>query len=872
MGTALPMIVRIAGLPADAVSPFFCTLCRDHLERLRTLEESSLQARTGLVDVLGGLIHGAPDAQRHFLLGLKRDCFNARDLSRYPDHPQWEGTAAEVRSQVDRILLLKGESEAARADFETAYLASRRGEIEHLLSFLGDTRFLRGVALSSTSLVDNLARLLGKPLESYGRRERRLLATLLRYVTRAALKLSPFSTLTGIGLGAISLEDAETENPHFALHGPGTWQERSKVRLQRSRVEQLASQLMLDPSFRARLRLAVNDTVEEVEADRYRLLRGAAWERDPEKASWRERRPALVTVRLRGAFIHWLLENAAVPSRTYGELLEDLQKALPGLPADSLRQTVDRLLEIGFLCLAWPWATSDFHPEKRLLEALEEIPEKEALAPLIQPLQGLLAAEEAYSRSDSPARHAAELRSLGRSVLGEGEDFLLHEDIFFTSDRADREVATLSRRQTQEILENLRPLSRLSNAEDLRFDFLSTLGVFATGSWPGREHVPFLDLYEKAHSLFEAFVQYTSQVEGTGEVAAFNPLQIDALDQLLQSRRQLVSGLPRCVIAEGDEGRLDRPALDRLLAEIPSPQGDVRDFCAFLQPLDDPGTEWVLNVLTEGIGRMSSRFTTTMDPSMQESVIESYLQRSAWTDNGQEIELVDLFYSGGNSANIHVPYTRRVFEWPGTWAGLPPERRLHLRDLRARFGPDRPPELVDREGRRILPVHLGSVQRAFMPDLVRFLALFGPAELRYRQPTLPPVKAEGVVEYARHRVGNVVYRRKTWDIETAALRATLSGLTDAAAFRHINRRRSAVSIPDRVFLAEPVAVPHTKPQYIDFTSPLLVEIFCSALQKEVSSLRLTEALPGPEGHVPAEKGRRRAVEIQFESHLLEGRP
>lgn len=882
----LPLIVRIAGLPADAVSPFSSPLLRDLLEQLQSLEESSRQARNRVVDLLGAMIKGAPAARRRFLLSLKRDCFNARDLSRYPAHQQWGAIDEEVRSQVERIVLLVGQIQAVRSDFEFIYLAERRREIEHLLSFLGDLRFMRGIALSSTSLTENLPRLTGKAPETYGRRERRLVSSLLRYVSRSALKLSPFSSLTAIGLGALSPEGEEAMTRHFALQGP--WGERSKVRLQRYRVEQLVSLLIEYPSFRARLRVAVNDTVEIVETERYRFLRGAFWELDPETPRLREGRPALVNVRLRGPLIHWLLENASSAPRTYQELLSDLQAALPGQPGDNLRETVDRLLEIGFLSFVWPWPTADSHPEKRLLEFLETLSEDMALTALSRDLQRLVALEESYGRSDNPLGSVTELRGLTRGLLrtaaplarrepgiaDDEDEFLLHEDVFFQSERPSQEVAILSRSQAREILETLRPLSRLSNVESLRFDFLHSLEAFASRHWPGQEKVPFLSLFERAYSLFDTFIKHDVDVRLRGvsrQVAAFNPFRLDRIEALGQARRRIVPELSNCVTADGGEARLDLQALNQLLAVLSFPYSEPRDFCAFLQPLNDQGTDWVLNLLTEGIGRLSSRFTTNMEPSMQTSFIERFLRHSTWIDDGQEVELVDLFCSAGHSANVHVPYTRRVFELPGASAGLPPQRCLRLRDLAVRFsGGDHVPELVDGESRRILPVHLGAVGRSHMPSLVKFLALFGPAELRYRRPTLPPVKTGGVTTFARHRVENVVYRRKTWDFETSALREAMSGLTESAAFRVIDHWRSGLNLPDQVFLAEPMAVlpnVYTKPQYVDFTSPLLVEIFRSAIQKDIPRLRLTETLPGVGGHVPTGEGRRCAIELQLESHL-----
>jgi Lantibiotic dehydratase, N terminus len=877
-----PVIVRIAGLPADAVAPFASELCRNHFQRLEILEESYARARAELVERVCGMIQGAPVSQRRILLALKRDCFNGRDLGRYHSHHELSAAEEGVKAQVAQVHLVAGQLQLAQADFEAAYQVERHREIHGLLSFLEDRKFLRGVALSSSAITESLPRLLGKPPEAYGRRERRLVTSLLRYVSRAALKLSPFSSLTGIGLGLITRIDG---GKALQLIPEDSWEERSKVRLQRYRVEQLLSFLMHNPPFRAHLRIAVNDTVEAVAEGRYRLLRGAFWHLDPQTLRLREARPAWVAVRLRGPLIRWLLDNATAPVRTYQELLEELPAVLPGHPGETLRETIDKLLDIGFLCFGWPWGAADSHPEKRLLEFLESLPETGVLMPLIRSLDRLLELEEDYSRSDSPARLVTELRNLTRDVLrtaaplaqidpqatDDDDERLLHEDLFFQSDRPGQEIALLASSQAREIFDNLVPFSRLSNIESLRFDFLHTLASFASERWPGQEEVQFLDLFDEAFPLFEAYIKHEidARVQGARERASFNPFRLDRIEWLGQARQKLASELRRCLIVEGEEALLDREALARHLETIPSPYSDPRDFCAFLQPLNDAGTDWVLNLLTEGVGRLSSRFTTTMGPCMQRFFVGQFLRHASWMSEGEEVELVDLFCTAGHSANVHVPYTRRVFEIPGASAGLPPERCLRLHDLKVRFlGSGRLPDLVDCEHRRILPMHLGPVARAHMPSLVKFLALFGPGDFRYRRPTLPSRKVDGVTIVARHRLGNIVYRRKTWVFETAPLRAALAGLTEPAAFRLLNRWRSNLGIPDRAFLAEPLVIapqPYTKPQYVDFTSPLLVEIFRSAIHKEIARLKLTEALPEPEGQFMMGGRHRRALELQLES-------
>ena len=101
------------------------------------------------------------------------------------------------------------------------------------------------------------------------------------------------------------------------------------------------------------------------------------------------------------------------------------------------------------------------------------------------------------------------------------------------------------------------------------------------------------------------------------------------------------------------------------------------------------------------------------------------------------------------------------------------------------------------------------------------------------------------------------------------MRPRLEQASDVQAFAVVNRWRLERRLPDRVFLAEPVArqsgPPRRKPQYIDFTSPLFVEIFRSAVEAVSGELEISEALPDPEGMLRDADGRRWAVEVQLDN-------
>jgi hypothetical protein len=883
----VPLIVRIAGMPAETMASFASSLPDREVSALARCEEGLARARNELVGRLYTAVHQAPPEDRGLLLSVKRYSFNGRSLQKYRNDPRWDSLRERIGPLLDDVLALEEEALQSRQDFAAAYRQQRTRERLALAPFAADRHFLRGVALGSQVLVENLPRLVRTSPDSFGRRERQLELGLLRYASRSALKLSPFSTLTRAGLALAVDEDDATG---FRLVGEETWSEESLVCFRRYLLDQYADILVHYLPVRERLRLALNDTVDSLPADHYRFLRAGQWGYDPESRELRHQKPCLVKVRLAGPLIRWLLIASSASGRTYGEILAAAAAAFPRDSPESLRGTVDQLLEIGFLRFVWPWPSDDLHLEKRMLRELETLLPDPDLEPFLAALRRSIGLMESYPDAASPADAVSEGKRAVTGILHavaplggmaaevrikNDAGFYFHEDVLLRAGRQESrrgEVASLPLAQAQEILRNIDPLARISNLDSTRHDFLHTLAAFASERWPDQDEVGFLELFDTAHPLFQQYGRFevASRVHGPLRAPVFNPLGLEKIDRLGEWRQRVADTMESCIDPDGDVMRLDRERIERLLDSVPGPYAASRDFCAFIQPLDTRGDRWVINSLFEGAGRLSSRYTAVMDEEMRAEWVSHFEERSVFEQDGEAVELVDLFCPAGHTLNVHAPQTRRVLEIPGESSGLSPDRRLRLSDLRIRLlGPARFPLITDASGRRVLPLHLGGLVFRYMPSLLKFLILFGPGEFRFCVPRKKPRSAGDLEIVDRHQIGNVVFRRKTWVVSAPALRSLVARLPEEEAFLALNRWRMARDIPDRLYLIEPLSEgkgkPQTKPQYVDFTSPLFVEIFRSILEMNVPTLSLVEALPLPEQYPLGRDGKHWAVEIQLDA-------
>lgn len=885
--SGMPMIVRLGGLSTSAMDAFGSRLSQQARELL-ALEEELRHARRRLVDRLYVEIGSASPEARRTLLTVKRDAFNGRGLDRHADLGNRAGLRALAGSEMAAVLALETERAVAADRFAAAFAAQQERERKALLHLLEERRFVRGVALSSPLLAENLPRLERPSHGGTNRRERRLEQSLARFASRAALKLSPFSSLTAT---ALALTTSTRGDPPLRIEPPETWREGSSVRLQRYLVEQVAHALAAYTPFRDSLPVTLNDTLEPLPDGRSSLIRPGRWIFDQAISGFDYQRPALVKATLSSVLYDWLLAHLQGRELPYRDLLIEVSSALSASDPTLLRAKVDELLAIGVLHFQWPWTAADDAIETRLLAHLDAmVPPDEHLAALAATLRGIVELLAGYAATPTPSSVAAEVKRQVRELFTavsrfDGvepqiagtifKDWCVHEDVFWHAPAPERPLVHLATTTAREIRGSLEPLVRLSNLFSSRHDFMHSLGRLAARSFPGQIEISFLDLLRVATPLLKEYVRFdiATRRRGPLRVPAFNPLDSAAVDDLGRERQRVVERLENLLLPVDEGVQLDRQSLERLLDSVQGPYSRRRDFCAFVQPADAAGDTWVANLLCEGAGRLSSRFTSVMNAPERTAFDAFFGPACTFFEDGEEQELIDIYCPAGNTANVHRFYTPRVLTMPGETLAVDAHRRLTVRDLRVRLaGTDRLPALVDTRGRRLLPVHLGAINFRFIPFLSKFLALFGPGELRAVLPK-KSARRQGDLEVVdRHAIDRVIYQRKSWLFAPKPLRAMLFGLSPAAAFRALCAWRAERGIPECTFLSEPASSRGgsalAKPQYIDFTSCVFVSIFRAALDDGASRLRLVETLPAPDRMPLVAPGRRIALELQLDGFAV----
>jgi hypothetical protein len=889
-GESAPLFVRVAGLPADAMESFHSDACGDLAREGVSLADRLRGARAAVADRIFEILRGASPELRGALLAIKRDCFNGRPLSRRRGSPSFPELRELLGPDADRVIELEAAVDRCDEGLSRAYDRAAAREREAIGALYTDLRLRRGVTLASPGLVENLPRL---DRDLRDKRQARLEASLVRYASRAALKTSPFSTLTRVGLGIL----APSPPPAPPLH-PGAiellgarWQERSLVRFKRYILEQDWALLSKHPPLRDRLRVALNSSLWEPTKGRCCFVRQPFWA--PQDGSMRHTPASLVQLDLGGPMIAWLIRELPSRELSYAELIETLERAFSTDPSDRrVRDTLAKLLPIGFLRLLSPWPSNEGHIEARMLEHLRSFRDDAPLAAVTGALDQIVALQSGYAKADRPldSLHALdrlvdtlwqgsrdlapETSAINRYKLDAGA---LFEDVFLEGEGDPwRAILKLSRRAADDIERDLRPLVRVAQLFSHRHDFLLSVEAFARDRWPDRAEVGLVELMRDIQPLWRAFSKWLTEVGRLSgaerRAASFNPLNLESVRALMRLREEASAHVDRCVHHGDEETRVSGEELEAALTSIPARYIPTLDACLMLQPADAEGRRWVLNQLFEGTGRYGSRYTPVMPEPLRARYVAHLAARSRIDGPDLTADFLDLVGSFGETLNVHAIQTPFALEMLDERLDIPSARKLTLGDLSVRFDdPSRSARVVDRDGRAYAPVHLGVADSSFMPFIVRLLSLFGPGELRL--PALPrrSITRGELTLWPRVVLGQVVLRRRRWTFPVTALPAESQRASKLPAFAALNRWRVEQTIPERVFMIERVRGELSKPQYIDFTSPHFVQIFLSiALGEPGAAVILEEMLPAPDAALADADGRRWVVELQLET--LAARP
>ncbi len=245
------IVVRVAGLPVTAVDGLRCEATWRAVQEILAVRRHLAAEGSALADDLHPVIAlaGPGSVRRPRLVALRRAFFNRRR----PNQAIWSERAL---LGLPRTLLARAEEWTRSWDRHRELLDSLDGLLTadlrdvrgSLRAHAAQDTFRHGLVQGSPALAVELGKWLHSPREPLGRKAE---LRLTKYLTRAAVKTSPYATFTLSGLGHWT-----GHGPAVRIAGPPIW--RSAVEPNAWLVRKLAHHLLTDPGRAEHVRVRVN--------------------------------------------------------------------------------------------------------------------------------------------------------------------------------------------------------------------------------------------------------------------------------------------------------------------------------------------------------------------------------------------------------------------------------------------------------------------------------------------------------------------------------------------------------------------------------------------------------------------------------------
>jgi hypothetical protein len=793
--------VRVGGVPVADLDALSCRRTWAAVEEVVALTRWLRTEGAALSDLLYPVIGRCADEDRPLLVALRRAVFQGKR----PTGHVWSAAVrralpCDVRVRVEhwlRVLARAGEV-AGQVPGELA--AEQAAGRTALRTAAGRDAFRFGLVLGSPDLTRSVARWLDDPHAPAPRPHS--LASLAKYLARAAVKPSPYASFTLSGLGGWA-----DGGPAVVPTGDLRW--RGVPELDRPVVLALWSALSERPETRDHVGVRINPSVEDT-GDRLWFPGAATGE-------------PLVSVAATGT-VRGVLEFVRTePEPTMGSLGRHLADAAA---TDSVRAYLDELLALGLLERCRPFPDQSVDPLDHLARWVDE---HVTGSPWPQRLRELRAAVAGYRGLTTAATRAARLRlvrgllddlltDLGRAPWPPERRVVLENAVVAGS------LVVCSRERWQPVVEDLEAVRGLLGALDRSLPVRLRLAAFFRSRFGPRASVPFPRLYREYHL-------------GHGRDADFREC----------------ADLPRAVLTGlygGDDGvrdtvSVDPRALAKLAASWPAHVRAPQSVCCYGQELPgEDGPRLVLNTVRTGYGWGITRIEHLLITAGATPPARAPVSSGAGT---ALTECRAAFDSQLNQRTAAVPH---VIDYPG---GTPPggvARSLSLPDLCVRYDATHNRLLLcDHRGRQVRPLALGMLVEHALPPALRFLvAVFGEPQTAFApNPQCddvgwrPPV--DGVQCRPRLEIGRIVLVRAGWRVPGADVPTRAKGQSDAEFLLQLAHWRDRHGIPRQCFVRTTGRRdPARKPVYLDFANWFLLP----ALPRHADTpVVFEEALPAP---------------------------
>jgi hypothetical protein len=875
-------ICRVAGISAQSVEQLRACESAKLFEALYTLEKQLHLGKEKIIGLIYNAVSTAKDGEsRNTLLQLKRDLYNLRPLPRKHVASFLALLPAAVANEVSAFMQKLEECECVRSELEKVYSAEERKVRRRFQALIDDADFKRGLLLSSQSLFSSLERYAAGDDAGLRAKQEQIERGLLRYFSRMAMKISPFATFCALIPGEFRRGAAgeKLEQTVFEFLGDPR-RKKSFIRMNKSLYGVLLEHLKSRPAVKNFLNVELNPTIR-VQENKFvflslvngrevfqRLQKNAALNLIMETF---DKQPHLPLLQM----IDALCENPKVEASReeaghyFDKLLEiGFLRFRTGIH----EQEVD--WDVPFKKLLTSIDDEDAKYAATLLEQLRAKIEAYSLAPVDERanvLNSTLALIESSFKT-------MEIPTTIKMNIPFYEDATADSKLSLSLEALSPALKHL---RTLTAL-TLRLAWPRSEQATMRHFFDAYYGREARA-------VPLLQFYEDYYrEHFKAHIEKEQKAQGgiaADELKQYNfanPFNLEIIQQI-QTAHARLTNLIRTRWSESphaEEIVIETPEIEKIIQEVePSPSDTCRSISFFSQLVSDFRAEKIPALVVQngnylvGYGKFFSRFLHMFPEAVQNRLYEA---NRSLTDQC----LAEICGDAKFNANLHPPPLPWEISYPTGESG-PAEKQIRSAEICVEADPDDRHALCLRHqptGKRIIPVDLGFMNPRMRPPLYQLLLQFTPPSMFWMQiPESLHTRENVPLEENRQKVisnaplanfspAKINYRpritynrililsRRLWQVPSELFPQSLPKERACDYFVRANRWRKEHGIPQEIFIrvrplpyhlqkdgeqngaqnspqdknpimGNAVSRDLYKPQYIDFSNPLLVKLF-----------------------------------------------
>ena len=884
-------IARLSGLPCSATLGQSWVQLKQALESFRSRRAERDRLAHDLSESLFREIGNEEDARRRSaLLRIRRGLFNARipsaadvaliSASASSNSRQIAEAIAHATAALDACRC--AEQQVAR-EFGNALRHARTKVREALI----ESRFRDGLLLSSASLYANLARYL-RSGDRLSAKESQTERGILRYLTRASMKATPFAAFCSI----VPVRFSNTLDGSTIRFAGSMTTRRSVVRLNKMLGGQLWRFVKSDRELRRRLHVELNPTLRSEDGAHVFLF--GLGEREVFQRLSRE--SALDTV------VEFLRARSG---DQLGVIVRDLaNEETIEATQEEVETFLDGLLALGLARFQNPVQAQEADWAPRLADALPPATNENAdrLSTLLR-YATEITREYRDAETEQRERLGEELRTRVESTLrlmpGGGQHFslpLLYEDMGVEGEVVLRDTPALrdATRRLRSFAARMLPIAFPRAA-------MMTMRHHFDNAFPEPDAaVPLLAYYEQFYR--EHFKEHLTKLarlraggldESLKGYSFGNPFDVAAIKQVSEAHIGFTNAIRTAWAAESDAHEIalstvDLPALNDVPPASASLPASVSMFGQWVEPTGGRGPFRFVCTSGQmflGFGKYFSRFLHVLP---EETTTEIREQNDAYAN----VMLAEIAGDADFNANLHPRLLPWEIAYP-TGDGELTDGLIRCEDLEVTRDPASAHGLVIRHrssGRLLLPLDLGFLNVQRRPALYQMLTRFAPiGAVNVSVPfSARADESERTLTRILRRPRLVlddclVIARERWSVPAALFPRPEPGESDLAFFMRVDQWRVVHGIPTEVYVrVNPIVAPPTakegagpelaaipvpdaedggddaqpdrrapdgrtaeqpkvspagtavrsrpsrdyaKPQYIDFSNPLLVDLF-----------------------------------------------